>query len=61
MLRTPQCDVSGIDVPILCAPFGPWDEVELAAAVCGAGALGSLDTTPRIVAELRDQRPGCGT
>ena len=34
MIRTPLCDVLGLDVPILCAPFGPWDEVELAAAVC---------------------------
>jgi nitronate monooxygenase/enoyl-[acyl-carrier protein] reductase II len=55
MIRTPLCDVLGIDVPILCAPFGPWDEVELAAAVCNAGGLGSLGTTLRSVTELRDQ------
>jgi nitronate monooxygenase/enoyl-[acyl-carrier protein] reductase II len=55
MIRTPLCDVLGIDVPILCAPFGPWDEVDLAAAVCDAGGLGSLGTTLRSVPELRDQ------
>src|SRR4051812_32689831 len=32
MLRTPLCDLLGIEVPIICAPFGPWDQVELAAA-----------------------------
>ena len=25
------CDLLGIDVPIVLAPFGPWDEVDLAA------------------------------
>jgi enoyl-[acyl-carrier protein] reductase II len=55
MLRTPVCDVLGIDVPIICAPFGPWEQVELAAAVCNAGALGSLGTALRPVGDLRDQ------
>jgi nitronate monooxygenase/enoyl-[acyl-carrier protein] reductase II len=53
MLRTRLCDVLGIDVPIICAPFGPWDQVDLAAAVCEAGGLGSLGTAVRPVAELR--------
>ena len=44
MLRTPLCDLLGIDVPVLCAPFGPWDQVDLAAAVCEAGGLGALGT-----------------
>jgi NAD(P)H-dependent flavin oxidoreductase YrpB (nitropropane dioxygenase family) len=39
VLRTPLCDLLGIDVPIICAPFGPWDQVELAAAVSDAGGL----------------------
>ena len=52
MLRTPLCDRLGIEVPILCAPFGPWDEVELAAAVCEAGGLGALGTAVRSVAQL---------
>jgi nitronate monooxygenase/enoyl-[acyl-carrier protein] reductase II len=55
MLRTRLCDVLGIDVPIICAPFGPWDEVDLAAAVCEAGGLGGLGTAVRPLPELRQQ------
>ena len=47
MLRTPLCDLLGISVPIVLAPFGPWDQVDLAAAVCESGALGSLGTAIR--------------
>jgi nitronate monooxygenase/enoyl-[acyl-carrier protein] reductase II len=47
MLRTPVCDLLGIEVPVLCAPFGPFDQVELAAAVCEAGGLGALGTSAR--------------
>jgi len=54
-MRTPLCDVLGIDVPIICAPFGPWDSVDLAAAVCAAGGLGSLGTAVRPVPELQEQ------
>jgi enoyl-[acyl-carrier protein] reductase II len=54
-MHTPLCDVLGIDVPVICAPFGPWDEVALAAAVCEAGGLGSLGTAVRPVDELRRQ------
>lgn len=55
MLRTPLCDRLGIDVPIIGAPFGPWDQVDLAAAICEAGALGSVGTALRTVDELREQ------
>ena len=55
MLRTPVCDLLGIDVPVLCAPFGPWDERELAVAVCEAGGLGALGTAARSVSELEAQ------
>lgn len=55
MLRTPLCDLLGIDVPVLCAPFGPWDQVALAAAVCEAGGLGALGTAARTVPELEEQ------
>jgi enoyl-[acyl-carrier protein] reductase II len=55
MLRTPLCVLLGIDVPVLCAPFGPWYEVDLAAAVSNAGGLGCLGTTARPVADLRSQ------
>ena len=45
MLRTGLCDLLGIDVPIVLAPFGPWDEVRLAAEVCNAGpATGTVVT-----------------
>ncbi len=54
-MRTPLCDRLGIDVPIICAPFGPWAQVELSAAVCEAGGLGSLGTAVRGAAELRAQ------
>ena len=55
MIRPPLCDLLGIDVPIICAPFGPWEQVDLAAAVCNAGALGSLGTALGSVGELRRQ------
>jgi hypothetical protein len=42
VLRTPLCELLRIDAPILCAPFGPWDQVDLAAAVCEAGALDAV-------------------
>jgi enoyl-[acyl-carrier protein] reductase II len=31
MLKTPLCDLLGIDVPVISAPFGTWHEVDLAA------------------------------
>jgi nitronate monooxygenase/enoyl-[acyl-carrier protein] reductase II len=55
MLRTPLCDLLGIDTPIICAPFGPWEQVELAAAVSGAGGLGSLGTAVLPLPDLRAQ------
>jgi enoyl-[acyl-carrier protein] reductase II len=55
MLTTPLCNLLGIDVPIVLAPFGPWDEVGLAAAVCNAGGLGSVGTAVASVDELRAQ------
>lgn len=54
-VRTPLCDLLGIEVPIICAPFGPWEQVELAAAVSNAGGLGSLGTAVRGLDELRGQ------
>ena len=54
-MRSGLCDLLNIDVPIVLAPFGPWDQVELAAAVCEAGALGSVGTAVRSVPELREQ------
>ena len=39
----------------MLAPFGPWDAVEVAAAVSNAGGLGSVGTAVRSVDELRLQ------
>ena len=55
MIRTALCERLQIDVPIVLAPFGPWDEVELAAAVSNAGALGSVGTAVRSAEELKVQ------
>jgi nitronate monooxygenase/enoyl-[acyl-carrier protein] reductase II len=49
------CDLLEIDVPIIGAPFGPWEQVDLAAAISRAGALGSVGTALRPVAELEAQ------
>ncbi|MET0684345.1 MAG: nitronate monooxygenase [Solirubrobacteraceae bacterium] len=50
-----MCDLLGIDVPIVGAPFGPWEQVDLAAAISRAGALGSVGTALRPAAELEAQ------
>jgi enoyl-[acyl-carrier protein] reductase II len=55
VLRTPLCDLLDIEVPVVAAPFGPWEQVELAAAVSEAGGLGSLRTAVRARAELEAQ------
>jgi enoyl-[acyl-carrier protein] reductase II len=55
VLRTPLCDLLGIDVPIVGAPFGPWDQVDLAAAISQAGGLGSVGAALRSVPELQQQ------
>jgi nitronate monooxygenase/enoyl-[acyl-carrier protein] reductase II len=43
-LRTPLCDLLGIDAPVVQASLGPWSSADLTAAVSNAGALGSLGT-----------------
>jgi enoyl-[acyl-carrier protein] reductase II len=53
MIRTPLCDLLGVDVPVIQAPFGPWPSLELAAAVSNAGGLGSLGTSLRPLDVLR--------
>jgi enoyl-[acyl-carrier protein] reductase II len=55
VLRTPLCGLLGIETPIVGAPFGPWEQVELAAAISRAGGLGSVGTGLRTVAELEAQ------
>ena len=55
MITSPLCDLLGIDVPIIGAPFGPWHQVDLAAAICAAGCLGSVGSVMRPAAELRSE------
>jgi NAD(P)H-dependent flavin oxidoreductase YrpB (nitropropane dioxygenase family) len=45
VVRTPLCDLVGIDVPVVLAPMGGAVTAELAAAVSNAGALGMLPLT----------------
>lgn len=42
MVRTPVCDLLGIEFPIVQAGMGPFTSAELVAAVSNAGGLGSL-------------------
>jgi enoyl-[acyl-carrier protein] reductase II len=44
MLRTPLCDLFGIEAPIILAPMGTCTSAELAAAVSNAGGLGGIGT-----------------
>lgn len=54
MLRTPVCDLLGIDYPIMQAGMGPFGSgASLAAAVSNAGALGSLGGALRSSEDLR--------
>lgn len=54
MLRTPFCELFGIDHPIIQAGMGPFGSgATLAAAVSNAGALGSLGGAARPLDELR--------
>lgn len=42
MLKTPLCDLFGIEIPIILAPMGTCTSAELAAAVSNAGGLGGI-------------------
>jgi nitronate monooxygenase/enoyl-[acyl-carrier protein] reductase II len=55
MLRTPVCDVFGIEVPVVQGPLGgPWQQqMELPAAVSNAGGLGSVPTALRTAGQVR--------
>jgi enoyl-[acyl-carrier protein] reductase II len=56
MLQTPLCSLLRISVPVIQGPLGgPWSpSVRLAAAVSGAGALGSLPTALRSAEQVRE-------
>ena len=53
MLRTRLCELLGIEVPIIQAGMSIFTSPELAAAVCDAGALGSLGVWQRNPGRLR--------
>lgn len=54
-LRTPLCDLLGIDVPIVQAGMGYVARGELAAAVSEAGGLGVIGAASLNAAGLRDE------
>jgi enoyl-[acyl-carrier protein] reductase II len=53
MLRTPLCDVLGIDTPIILAPMGSASSAEFAAAASNEGALGSIGSLFRTSAAIK--------
>jgi nitronate monooxygenase/enoyl-[acyl-carrier protein] reductase II len=53
MLKTPLCDLYGIDVPIILAPMGSCTSAELAAAVSNEGGLGGIGSWFRPTAAIK--------
>lgn len=53
MLKTPLCDVLGIELPIILAPMGSATSAEFAAAVSNQGGLGSIGTLFRTTAAIK--------
>jgi nitronate monooxygenase/enoyl-[acyl-carrier protein] reductase II len=53
MLKTPLCDLLGIDVPIILAPMGSCTSAELAAAVSNEGGLGGIGSLFRTTAAIK--------
>jgi len=53
MLKTPLCDLLGIEVPIILAPMGSCTSAELAAAASNHGALGSIGSLFRTTAAIK--------
>jgi hypothetical protein len=45
ILRTPLCELLGIEHPVIQASIGSWSSAELVAAVSNAGGLGSVGTS----------------
>jgi enoyl-[acyl-carrier protein] reductase II len=52
-LRTPLCDVLGIEVPIILAPMGSATSAEFAAAVSNNGGLGGIGSLFRTTAAIK--------
>ena len=57
-MRTPVCDLLGIEVPIIQAATAPFTSAELVGAVSNAGGLGSLGTALRSVEWIRQELAG---
>ncbi len=56
MVRTPLCDLLGIEVPLIQAGMGgAVTSAELVAAVSDAGGMGSLGTWQRPINDVREQ------
>jgi enoyl-[acyl-carrier protein] reductase II len=53
MLRTPLCDLLGIEVPIILAPMGSATSAEFAAAVSNEGGLGGIGSLFRTTAAIK--------
>src|SRR6266403_869385 len=53
MLKTPLCDLFGIEVPIILAPMGTCTSAELAAAVSNEGGLGGVGSLFRTSAAVK--------
>jgi nitronate monooxygenase/enoyl-[acyl-carrier protein] reductase II len=53
MLRTPLCDLLGIEVPIILAPMGTCTSAEFAAAVSNEGGLGGIGSLFRSTAAIK--------
>lgn len=54
-IRTPICDLLGIEFPILLAGMGGVSYAELCAAVSNAGGFGTLGMAGRSPEEIRDE------
>ena len=53
-MRTPVCDVLGIDAPVMQGSIGPWTNAELPAAVSEAGGLGSIGSALKSAEQVAD-------
>lgn len=53
MLKTPLCDLFGIEIPIILAPMGTCTSAELAAAVSNAGGLGGIGSLFRSASAVK--------
>src|SRR4029453_1520798 len=58
MLKTPLCDVLGIEVPIILAPMGSATSAEFAAAVSNQGGLGGIGSLFRPTPPLKRHMEG---